>query len=256
MRKILIFSAISFVCLLTLLSCSSAGRNPLVGEWRLTIYTDPFKATLDPTAVSAGDVFLLRINTDHTFSFSTDCNTISGNYRLSARNLQFFDLSATELACGSEIVERSVKTQFPMVKSFDLTADSTLCLLGGQGNVLMRLSKYRDDDCPFPTRTDADRKPLVVLKITADSLLACCNRVTDNREDPLILDTTNPGFPEFLAQWISSLDSVPQTEIRTTSALHITVGSDVSDATFSRVKAVVRKCGIDRFSVSNFDISE
>lgn len=264
MKRCFIIAITPLMCLLALLSCSSNKTNKLIGQWILVTYTDPFKATLDPTTVSSDEIYTLRFHDTGFFSFTTDCNIISGEYALSGKQLQCDNISATQKACEKEIVERSVKCQLPMVKSYDFPNDSTLHLLGKSGNVLMKLikvqSRQRDideeDECPFPNHTESEREPKFVFTITSDSLLACYNNFNVKDERSVILDTTNPGFPDILAQWIGSLDSVEASELLRTSALHITVGNDVSDASVDKVKRTVRNCGIEKFSISNFCVGK
>ncbi|MDE6013287.1 MAG: hypothetical protein K2G91_11275 [Prevotella sp.] len=107
---------------------------------------------------------------------------------------------------------------------------------------------------PSLANTDADRTPKILLAITSDSLLTCYNNSNGNDEDPLILDTTNPGLTDFMAQWINSMDSAQINELKNTSTLHITVGTGVSDDTLDKVKTAVKIYGIEKFSISNFDI--
>lgn len=111
---------------------------------------------------------------------------------------------------------------------------------------------YEDE---HPSLANGDRTLKFLLAITSDSLLTCYNNFSGNDEDPLILDTTNPGLTDFMAQWINSMDSAQINELKNTSALHITVGTGVSDDTFDKVKMAVKTCGIEKFSISNFDIA-
>lgn len=134
-----IYSFAFFACLYVFVACSSGNDTHLAGMWKVESYADPFKATLGATFVEPDAIYILRLNDTGLFSFTTDCNTISGEYSVKGRDLQFENLSATELACDKEILERSIKSQLPMVVSYDLPNDSTLCLLGRQGNVLVRL---------------------------------------------------------------------------------------------------------------------
>lgn len=145
MRKY-IFTFGILICLLIASACSSNTDNLLVGKWKVETYADPFKATLDPTVVAPYELYILMLNDDGLFWFTTDCNTISGEYKCNAKDLKFENVSATELACDKEIVERSIKSQLPMVDSYDLKNDSTLCLLGSHGNVLVRLIKVNEPD--------------------------------------------------------------------------------------------------------------
>lgn len=54
--------------------------------------------------------------------------------------------------------------------------------------------------------TDADRTFGVVLEISSDSLITCNNNFSGRDSGPLILDTSNPAFTDFLSiglhQWI------------------------------------------------------
>lgn len=130
---------------LSLLSaCSSGYGNPVAGEWAVETYADPFKATLDPTTVEPDESYFLRLDKEGLFMFTTDCNTISGDYSVNGSDLRFENISATEMACEKEIVERSIMSQLPMVRSFTVSGDSVLCLIGGHDNVLVRLVRVDD----------------------------------------------------------------------------------------------------------------
>ena len=113
-------------------------------------------------------------------------------------------------------------------------------------------SALADDDRPPFEYTDADRTFGVVLEISSDSLMTCNNNFSGQDCDPLILDTTNPAFPDFLSDWFASMDSVQINRLKTDSELHISVGDGVTDATVEKVKRNVIKCGIEGMSISNF----
>ena len=127
--------------LLVAAACGRHAENLLTGKWRVVSYADPFKATLGSTEVAPGKNFILQFHDANRFTFTTDCNTVSGEYAVSGSLINFDNLSATELACDNEALERSVKSELPMVESYFLTADTLLCLLGSQGNVLMKFIK-------------------------------------------------------------------------------------------------------------------
>ena len=59
-----------------------------------------------------------------------------------------------------------------------------------------------DDDRPPLEYSDADRTFGVVLEITSDSLMKCNNNFSGNDDNPLILDISNPGFPDLLIQMV------------------------------------------------------
>lgn len=142
MKKIYL-AFIALAGLIAAAGCSSSKEDAFVGKWRIETYTDPAKATMGATEVSPSEYYTLQFRDTGEFSLTTDCNTISGAYFSDGQKLQFDNLSATEVACEKEIVERSLKTQLPMVHSFDFPNDTTLCLLGREGNVLVKLVKVR-----------------------------------------------------------------------------------------------------------------
>ena len=113
-------------------------------------------------------------------------------------------------------------------------------------------SALADDDRPPLEYTDADRTFGVVLEISSDSLITCNNNFSGQDSDPLILDTTNPAFPDFLSNWFASMDSVQINRLKIGSELHISAGDGVTDATIEKVKNNVKNCGIEGMSISNF----
>ncbi len=108
------------------------------------------------------------------------------------------------------------------------------------------------DDRPPLEYTDADRTFDVVLEISGDSLMTCNKNFSGQDSDPLILDTTNPAFSDYLSNWFVSMDSVQINRLKNGSELHISVGDGVTDATIEKVKRNVMKCGIKGMSISNF----
>lgn len=113
-------------------------------------------------------------------------------------------------------------------------------------------SASADDDRPPLEYTDADRTFGVVLEISNDSLITCNNNFSGQDSDPLILDTSNPAFPDFLSNWFASMDSIQINRLKNGDELHISVGDGVTDATVKKVKHSVMKCGIKGMSISNF----
>ena len=109
-----------------------------------------------------------------------------------------------------------------------------------------------EDDRPPLEYSDADRTFRVVLEISSDSLMACNNNFSGVDDNPLILDTSNPGFPDLFSDWFTSMDSVQISQLKDGSELHISVGDGVTDATIEKVKRNVMKCGIKGISISNF----
>lgn len=142
--KIKYIAFIALVSMIASIGCSSGSENAFVGRWRVETYTDPSKATMGPTEVSSDESYILHFHDTGIFLLTTDCNTISGEYSTDGQSLRFNNLSATELACEKENVERSLKSQLPMVESYNLPNDTTLCLVGREGNVVVKLVKVRN----------------------------------------------------------------------------------------------------------------
>ena len=113
-------------------------------------------------------------------------------------------------------------------------------------------SALADDDRPPLEYSDADRTFSVVLEISSDSLMTCNNNFSGIDDNPLILDTSNPSFPDLFSNWFASMDSVQISQLKDGSELHISVGNGVTDATIEKVKRNVMKCGIKGMSISNF----
>ena len=109
-----------------------------------------------------------------------------------------------------------------------------------------------DDDRPPLEYTDADRTFGVVLEISSNSLMTCNNNFSGQDNNPLILDTSNPAFPDSLSNWFASMDSVQINRLKNSAELHISVRDGVTDATIEKVKRNVMKCGIKGISISNF----
>lgn len=113
-------------------------------------------------------------------------------------------------------------------------------------------SALSDEDRPPLEYTDADRTFGVVLDITSDSLMTCNNNFSGHDSNPLILDTSNPAFPDLLSSWFASMDSIQINRLRNGSELHISVRDGVKEATVEKVKRNVIICGIKGMSISNF----
>ena len=142
--KIRYIAFIALVSMIASTACSWGNENAFIGRWRVETYTDPSKATMWATKVSPNETYTLQFHDTGIFSLTTDCNTISGEYSTDGQSLRFNNLSATELACEKENVERSLKSQLPMVESYNLPNDTTLCLVGREGNVVVKLVKVRN----------------------------------------------------------------------------------------------------------------
>lgn len=125
-------------------SCGVNHNDKIVGRWHLHAYADLCSSSLTLTRITQDEKYILHMHDTGFFSFTTDCNTISGEYTAKDSELKFLNPSATEIACEHETVERSVKMDISMVCSYKQPSDTSLCLLDERGNVLMELGKVRD----------------------------------------------------------------------------------------------------------------
>ena len=143
MRKFTIFLTVVLTITSLIPACISSKLNPLIGKWRLERCVDQFSATMTPFIASDNEQFILHFHDTGFFSFTTDCNTVSGDFEVKNNELHFINPSATELACEHEIAERCIKSTLPIVDAYDMPDDSTLRLLGSQGNTLIVFHKKR-----------------------------------------------------------------------------------------------------------------
>lgn len=122
-------------------SCDAPSDNALYREWRLQKYNCIATSSYGLTQVNEESEHILLLDNTGTFSCTTDCNTISGSFEKSKNALKFFDISFTELACDDMVVERSVASILPSIKSYEITDDSILVLKDDKGHILMELTK-------------------------------------------------------------------------------------------------------------------
>ncbi|MDE6562627.1 MAG: hypothetical protein K2K75_14690 [Muribaculaceae bacterium] len=121
-----------------------------------------------------------------------------------------------------------------------------------QSSSTTKITSLAEDDRPQLEYSDADRTFSVVFEITSDSLITCNNNFSGKDNNPLILDTSNPGFLDLLSGWFASMDSTQINQLKTGSELHIIVRNGVIDATIEKVKSNIKNCGIEGISISNF----
>ena len=122
-------------------SCDSPSDDILYGRWRLDKYNCIATSSYGLTQINKESEYILQLDNTGVFSCTTDCNTISGSFEKSKNALKFSDISFTELACDDMIVERSLASILPSIKSYEITDDSILVLKDGKGHILMELTK-------------------------------------------------------------------------------------------------------------------
>lgn len=137
------FTVIMLALVILVGSCDSPSDDILYGRWRLEKYNCIATSSYGLTQVNKESEYILQLDNTGVFSCTTDCNTISGSFEKSKNALEFSDISFTELACDDMVVERSVASILPNIKSYKITDDSILVLKDDKGHILMELKNNR-----------------------------------------------------------------------------------------------------------------
>lgn len=91
----------------------------LQGEWRL----DSYRIDCESTQFDASSNYKLSFNApDNTFSLSTDCNLINGEFGITDDTIRFKNVLITEMACDNMIVEQN------MLRLLNDSTAYTICL--------------------------------------------------------------------------------------------------------------------------------
>lgn len=139
--KINAFTVIILALAIFVGSCDAPSDNALYREWRLQKYNCIATSSYGLTQVNEESEYILQLDNTGVFSCTTDCNTITGSFEKNKNALKFSDISFTELACSDMIVERSMVSNLPCVKLYEITDDSILMLKDADGHILMELIK-------------------------------------------------------------------------------------------------------------------
>ena len=122
-------------------SCNDQSDSPIYGRWRLEKYNSIATSSYGLTQVDKNENYVLQLDSTGIFCFTTDCNTISGNYEMGKTSLSFYNVSFTEMACDYMLVEESIKSNLPGIKSYEIIDDSSLILKDANGHILIELIK-------------------------------------------------------------------------------------------------------------------
>lgn len=87
----------------------------------------------------------LRFAGDSRVSGSTGCNNFTGTATIEGTHLAFSPLATTRRACEEALMEqeRRILDAMQLVKSFSLSEDGRLGLLGADGKSLLRLTRMK-----------------------------------------------------------------------------------------------------------------
>lgn len=92
--------------------------SELQGDWRLDSYQ------IDGKPTTFGAFYKLSFNEpDNTFSLSTDCNTISGEFQITNDTIRFKNIFVTEMACDNMTVEQDLLRLFNAPDAYAIYSD-------------------------------------------------------------------------------------------------------------------------------------
>lgn len=132
------FSLLAALCVMLVAMTSCRRNDYLTGKWNLDAYADLFSSSQTLIPVPSVDAYILNFTSPSTFTFTTDCNTVSGNFKAGVEHICFSEISVTEIACDQEVVERSIKACLSLVNSYRVEGDTTLTMADGRGNILLK----------------------------------------------------------------------------------------------------------------------
>lgn len=91
--------------------------------WTKTQYSDDAVVTS-----KSPDKFVLTFKADNTFSLSTDCNGVGGNYTVKENTITFSDMISTQMFC-EDSQEQAVTTMLTNTQSYLFTDTGNLVLV-------------------------------------------------------------------------------------------------------------------------------
>lgn len=97
----------------------------LNGEWRLADYVGPEGFVAVPDSL---DYVITFNQADSTFSMTTDCNSLFGQYALPEDSLVFVNIASTKMLCPESTVEPAMAEILPRISSYSISPDSVLAL--------------------------------------------------------------------------------------------------------------------------------
>jgi heat shock protein HslJ len=104
---------------------SSTASNVLLSKpwsWESTIYNDG--KIIEPK----NDKFKITFNADNTFSASTDCNGLGGEYSISDRNITFSNMVSTMMYCEGSL-EQEFSKSLSNTDSYMITEKGQLVMM-------------------------------------------------------------------------------------------------------------------------------
>ncbi len=117
----------------------------LQGEWKL----DSYRLDCESMVFDSSSTYKMSINElDNTFSVTTDCNSIIGNFGITNDTIKFNALAVTEKACDKMTVEENMLRLLNDTTSFAICCGDTIFYTAPYiGNaVFVKLEKQINSD--------------------------------------------------------------------------------------------------------------
>ena len=118
---------IPFLLILIILTACTTRATSLIGTWKLVSYGPPDSMT---AAIPDADA-TLTFGEDGTVDGSGGCNSLGGEYEVTANTITFSDLTSTLMACEEPLMaqEGAVTQVLSGTADFELN-DQTLTIVG------------------------------------------------------------------------------------------------------------------------------
>lgn len=129
--------------------------NDLAGEmWELSgAQNDTDEDLIDAERAAS---FVLTFATDGTFSATTDCNTLRGQYELTETGIGFSTIASTKMACGEESAEQTFVEVLTGTQSYTIseTVPRELILESSAGRLSFKATTPEDVVAEDDTTTE------------------------------------------------------------------------------------------------------
>lgn len=114
---------------------STVSPASLVGKWKVNLLGD-----MDLSANAEGD-YIIEFDNDGTFSMTTGCNNVGGNYDGRFVDIAFSGLMSTRMACPDMQVEQAAQQLLPTVVAFsELANPGTYGFYNADNDLVMTIS--------------------------------------------------------------------------------------------------------------------
>lgn len=166
----MIHMKLSFLLIFTLLMASCGQHNTKVSSgcdtehdlsymtvesiydrWQLEEYHPAETSSMKLIHVKSDKKYRLQFLDSGSFSCTTDCNTLSGNFVADDSLLSFQNIAWTEMACEDMSIENEMKALLPRVQRYTVTSDS-LFLKNDEGRILAVYSQMVDKSISLDER--------------------------------------------------------------------------------------------------------